>query len=113
MLIPVVRELPSELMLGFPNIMPSTRQLVSTCCPCIYNVLPGMRAQTHIWWRWRRSIVEDRTENRQEKGSGLARTGLSTSHEVTLIGNDGNSILLHWGRLGVLGKLVVEIENTR
>ena len=66
---------------------------------------------THIR-RWgRRAIVEYLAENGKKKSSSLTGASLSTSHEVTPIGDNGDGILLHWGGPGVLSKLFREKDN--
>ena len=62
---------------------------------------------TYIWGRRGRSLLEDHTQDGQQEGSSLARASLCTSHEVTIPHDDGKSILLHWGRLGVFCQLHV------
>ena len=62
---------------------------------------------------WRRgAIVEYRAKNWEKESGSLSRTCLSTGHEVTPTGDNGNGILLYWGGPGVLSKLrKSEVEN--
>ena len=62
---------------------------------------------TYIRGRRGRSLLEDHTQDGKQEGSSLARAGLGTSHEVTIPHDDRESILLHWGRLGVFCQLHV------
>lgn len=60
---------------------------------------------TYIWGRRGRSLPKDHAQDRQQEGSSLAGAGLGTSHEIPTSHNDGESVLLHWSRLGVLRQL--------
>ena len=60
---------------------------------------------TYIWGRRGRSLPKDHAQDRQQEGSSLAGAGLGTSHEIPTSHDDGESILLHWSRLGVLRQL--------
>ena len=60
---------------------------------------------TYIWGRRGRSLPKDHAQDRQQEGSSLAGAGLGTSHEIPTSHDDGESVLLHWSRLGVLRQL--------
>lgn len=46
-------------------------------------------------------------ENREEEATSFTGTSLGTGHQVTLVGDDGDGVLLDGGRVGVVGELDV------
>jgi hypothetical protein len=58
-----------------------------------------------------RSTLEELRENREEETTSLSRTSLGTSHQITVVANNGDGVLLDGGRLGVLGELNVLEEK--
>jgi hypothetical protein len=53
------------------------------------------------------SVGEHLRQDGEEETTGLSRTGLSTGHQVSHVGNDGDRVLLNRGRGGVSSRLDV------
>lgn len=57
----------------------------------------------HVWGRSDGTVAEHGGEDGEEETTGLSRTSLSTGHEVSTTGHDGDRVLLDRGGGGVSG----------
>lgn len=58
-----------------------------------------------------RASFEQRVQDREQETTGLSGTSLSTSHQVTTVVDDGDRVLLHGRRRGVMCKLDIVQKN--
>lgn len=73
----------------------------------------GLAGATHTGALGERSgaTLKELGENGEEETTSLSGTSLGTSHQVTVVTDNGDGVLLHGSRLGVLGELNVLEEK--
>lgn len=72
----------------------------------------GLAAATHTrGWRRSWSALEEFREDGEEESTSLARASLGTGHQVAVGADNGDRVLLDWGRLSVLGEFNVLQEQ--
>jgi hypothetical protein len=71
-------------------------------------------ASTGLLGEGSRSTLEELRENGEEETTSLSGTSLGTSHQITIVADNGDGVLLDGGRLNVLGELnVLEEEGVQ
>lgn len=68
-------------------------------------------ASTSLLGEGSRSTLEKLRKNREEETTSLSRTSLGTSHQITIVADNRDGVLLDGGRLSVLGELNVLEEE--